>query len=436
MTMEFQNTIKEIKHSIEDNPERSFQEFNKFVVRHSLNKKLKLRALDLGFKLLSNDTVKESKLEMLNIINIVEKEYQEKFTQIEKEYKNRDIELNQPIQIKNEIVVQCKNVSKTLKSYETVLRDRIPYSNKFLNRSEFSLNNIDLKLKQGEITGVVGENSSGKTTLFRLITGELACDTGELTFPYLQKDKSKMDWFSIKQKIAYVPQHLPEWKGSLRDNLIYEASMRGVKAEDIEKDVEFIIYRLGLDGFIDKSWGILSGGYRLRFALAKALVWKPDLLVIDEPLAHLDIKAQETVLTDIRNLARSIQFPVAVIISSQHLVEIEKVADHLLFLERKDTAVASPSYYGRVKDYGKIRKTNLFLLETNQSLDDIKDALKELGQKYKEDFDLDYNSFEYIIKVPRICKSSEVIQTLLDHNIWISNFRDVSFSVMRKFKER
>ena len=200
---------------------------------------------------------------------------------------------------------------------------------KRFKRSSFHLEDINLDLYLGEITSVVGENGNGKTTLFRLVVGEISADEGHLEYPLLSLDENELDWFDIKKQIAYVPQDLPKWYGSLKSNIQYAAAIHGLKGTDNQREVDFIIRRLGLENHLTKRWKELSGGYKLRFALAKALVTKPKLLVIDEPLANLDFKAQQIILSDLRNLSRSLKHPVAILLSSQHLHEIESVTDNI-----------------------------------------------------------------------------------------------------------
>src|SRR5204863_8033249 len=126
-----------------------------------------------------------------------------------------------------------------------------------------------------------------------------------------------------------VPTDLPPWYGSLRSNLHYESAIHGIRGADNEREVDYIVERLGLTNELDRRWYELSGGYKLRFALARGLVWKPALLVLDEPLANLDFIAQQVVLKDLRHLTNSLRYPLSVFVSSQHVHEIEDVSDKL-----------------------------------------------------------------------------------------------------------
>ena len=117
----------------------------------------------------------------------------------------------------------------------------------------FTLHPLDLSLKLGEITAVVGENGHGKTTLLRIVAGDLLSSTGELKYPYLTLN-GKTDWYSIKQQTAYIPQALPWWRGLLLENLHFVASIHGFTRQDNEDIVNRIVTRLRLDEYRKATW--------------------------------------------------------------------------------------------------------------------------------------------------------------------------------------
>jgi ABC-2 type transport system ATP-binding protein len=198
----------------------------------------------------------------------------------------------------------------------------------------FNLQPITLSLALGNIMGIVGANANGKSTLIKIMVGELLPDSGKVHFPYFQNTMMlQQSWLSLKHKIAYIPQELPAWHGSLRENLHLEATLHGLTNEENKLRTTFILERLGLTDFIHRAWNELSGGYKLRFTLAKSLIWKPSLLVLDEPLANLDMASQMILLHDLKDLVSSQRFPLSIIITSQHIHEIEQVANELVVLE-------------------------------------------------------------------------------------------------------
>lgn len=296
---------------------------------------------------------------------------------------------------------------------------------KAFRKSEFSMENVSADFRLGEVTGVVGENGNGKTTLFRILTGELAQDSGALDYPYLEArfGLTASDWSAIKQYIAFIPQHLSKWHGSVRDNLHYELALHNIKGKMNEEEVEYIIYRLGLEEHQHKSWAQLSGGYRLRFALARALVWKPVFLVIDEPLANLDIKAQLVILNDFRDLANSYRYPLSVVISSQHLHEIEHVSDNIIFL--KDGKVI---YNGKTDDLGEGREENTFEFGCELPLEELEKRLG--GFEY---YSLEHTGLAYVLHTPLHISQMDLMQQFLSAGIEVSYFRNISKSTKRLF---
>ena len=259
------------------------------------------------------------------------------------------------IELPTAVVFECVGLSKTYR------------------RGDFTLKSVSLEVRYGEIVGIVGWNGNGKTTLFRLVVGELRPDAGVLQFPAIQPKGATVRWSRVRQEIAYVPQDLPPWYGSLRGNLHYEAAFHGVRGADNEREVDYIVERLGLTNELDKRWYELSGGYKLRFSLARALVWKPKLLVLDEPLANLDFIAQQIVLNDLRHLTDSLRYPLGVLVSSQHVHEIEEVSDKLLLL-----SAGEAKHFGAANTIGLERLVNRFELAGDVERDDLEAALKGL----------------------------------------------------------
>ena len=276
-------------------------------------------------------------------------------------------------------VQQAQNAIQQLNDYfreQELQKTRVFESmglGKTYKRSGFSLQDVNIQLRTGEITGVVGENGNGKTTLFRLIAGDLVHDKGELIYPFSPLDKSKrLDWINIKKRIAYVPQDIPNSYGSLRENLQFEAALHGIKGKENLREVDYMIQRLGLEDHMEKRWKELSGGYKLRFALAKALVWKPLLLIIDEPLANLDIKAQQVILKDLQDLANSFRFPMSILLSSQHLHEVEAISDNILFLKE-----GTVTFYGKTSEIGAARSYNTFELDCERGLGRYQSSIRK-----------------------------------------------------------
>ncbi len=287
----------------------------------------------------------------------------------------------------------------------------------------FKLGPIDFNLKLGELTGVVGENGNGKTTLLKIVAGLLNCDEGNFAYPYFQPDSNS--WYDIKHHVAYIPQRLNRWYGTLEENLKFAASTHGIRGRDNSEQVEFVIHRLGLTNFRNLTWGQLSSGYKLRFELAKMLVWRPTLLVLDEPLANLDLNAQQLFLQDLSYIAKSQQFPLGVILSSQQLHEIEHVSDNIIFLRN-----GHPLYNGMTQNFATERKENSF--EVAGSFD------RELLMKTLQNIEgirIEDSGTALIIHTPVTLSNDQLLQLLLTKKLSITYFRDISTSTKKLFNQ-
>lgn len=193
----------------------------------------------------------------------------------------------------------------------------------------FSLGPVDIRLRRGELLGLVGENGNGKTTLLRVLAGELRHDAGNIDYHLPQSSNP----YDLRSQLAYIPQRTPKWFGPLKDNLKFTLSSYGIKGAANEAYVLMYIARMGLWKYRHLDWNQLSSGYKMRFELARTFLRRPDILLLDEPLANLDVLAQQTILEDLKTLSDSLSSPMAVVLSSQQLYEVEKVSDKVLFLK-------------------------------------------------------------------------------------------------------
>ena len=285
---------------------------------------------------------------------------------------------------------------------------------------KFSLVDITCQVRDGEVLGVFGRNASGKSTLLRLIAGQLLADDGMLMFPAICGNTSRPSWFKVHQHVAYVPQELPHWHGRLRDNLHYEAAIRGVRGVDNQRAVDLMIERLDLSGEIDKRWSELSGGFRLRFALARALVWRPRLLLLDEPLANLDPVVKARVLDDLRRLANLTRHPLAVVIASQDCYDLEEISDRSLFLES-----GRVRYWGDPKHTGLGRAVNRYHVVGNLQIEDIRMACADLNG-----VDVRRIGGGFMLSSSLDVSAHSVMRCILAARLPVISFRDISNSVV------
>lgn len=211
----------------------------------------------------------------------------------------------------------------------------------------FELKPIQLSLRLGEITGVLGENGSGKSTLLKIIAGVSADSSKglnlnykftktkfDLKFSYLNRVYSDFRWFEIKKSISFIPEVFAKRGGKVLENLIFEGTKRGLFGKENLKLSNFYLDRLGLEEFKDNSCYTLSTGYKLRLELAIALMKQPKILVLDEPLAHLDIVSREQFLNDLKGISNNANPKFSVILSSHQIFDLEYFANQLIYLDK------------------------------------------------------------------------------------------------------
>lgn len=286
---------------------------------------------------------------------------------------------------------------------------------KTYSSGQFTLQPVSLSIHTGDIWGLVGENGQGKTTLLRCLAGQLLLDKGLIRY----SGQESPSFYQIKQTVAFIPQRIPRWYGALRENLLFSASLAGIQGAENCRVVDFFIERLGLGPYAHLGWNQISSGYRTRFELARVLLQRPQLLILDEPLANLDINAQQTILTDLRALCKSLRHPMGVILSSQQLHEVEKIADQVLFIRQGQCLV---------QDRGRPAPAATHLLELETSAD--RDTLIQVLAA--GDVTVQYNGGFYTISSAKL-EVAAMLALLVGAGIRLTYFRDITYSTKRFF---
>lgn len=284
--------------------------------------------------------------------------------------------------------------------------------------NRFSLGPVSVEINKGQVYGLVGENGNGKTTLLRILANEISFNDGSLNYSFNEKSKNEYD---LRTKLVYIPQRTEKWYGSLKDNLKFVLSNHGVLPEENETRTLMMVARLGLWNYKHLKWSELSSGYKMRFELARILLRKPEILLLDEPLANLDVLAQQVILEDLKSIANSVNHPIALILSSQQLYEVEKISDKVIFLKN-----------GKYKDNSETNGDNenqlIIEIDTAESRDKLLEFFK--------DFDLEklnFNGGVYVAYFSSETQFYEVISALGNAKAEIIYIRNISSSTRRFF---
>ena len=283
----------------------------------------------------------------------------------------------------------------------------------------FQLGPISLSIKKGQEYGLVGENGNGKTTLLRILARDLSYDSGVVKYYFTERPKNDYD---LRTKLIYIPQRTEKWYGSLKDNLKFTLSSYGIPAEENELRTLLMIARLGLWQYQHLDWNALSSGYKMRFELARTLLRQPEILLLDEPLGNLDVLAQQVILEDLKMIANSVNHPIALILSSQQLFEVEKISDKVIFLRN-----------GQYTDNAEATATEeamplIVEIDTTNTREELMAVFKAFALEK-----LNYNGGVYVAYFRPNTEYSAVLEALGKAKIDLTYIRNISASTRRFF---
>lgn len=208
-----------------------------------------------------------------------------------------------------------------------------------LARSDFALT-VHVALPTNGITVLFGPSGSGKTTVLRCVAG-LEHATGKValggdTWQDTEKSVFKPTW---QREIGYVFQEASLFEHmNVKQNLLFGLRRTG-RANDTQS-LDSALALLGIEHLLERSVASLSGGERQRVAIARALATRPKLLLLDEPLASLDVARRKEVLPWLERLHDELQTPMLYVTHS--VDELARLADHVVLLDRGKVLSCGP----------------------------------------------------------------------------------------------
>ena len=172
----------------------------------------------------------------------------------------------------------------------------------FKPENEYFLNQVSLEFQAGKLYTILGRTLSGKTSLLKTIAGLQPIDSGSITFE--GKDFGSIQVW--KRNVAMVYQQFINYPHlNVFDNIAFPLKQRKIKPPELVNKVSSAIRKVGLDGFEKRKIHELSGGQQQRVALARSLVKKAKILLLDEPLVNLDYKLREDLRDEFKNIFSS-----------------------------------------------------------------------------------------------------------------------------------
>lgn len=205
---------------------------------------------------------------------------------------------------------------------------------------KIALNDVNLKIEDGEFIGLIGHTGSGKSTLIQHLNALIAPTQGEILLDgeNIHADKSKLK--SVRQRIGLVFQY-PEhqlFEMTIYKDVAFGPTNMGLDEEEINRRVVDALNTVGISqDLYEKSPFELSGGQKRRVAIAGILAMKPKVLVLDEPTAGLDPRGRDEILNAIKEMHEKLG--ITVILVSHSMEDVARLVDRIIVMYKGEVAI-------------------------------------------------------------------------------------------------
>ena len=281
--------------------------------------------------------------------------------------------------------LEIKNVSKTFKEKTAV-------------------NNFSMELQMGECVGLIGPNGAGKSTLIKMISDIINPNTGEILLN--GKKISKM-----KGEIGYLPQYpnFFHWM-TAKETLMFMGKLSGLKKDLLVSLIPEILDKVGIKNEGNSKVGTFSGGMKQRLGIAQALLHKPSLIIMDEPVSALDPVGRREVL----NLIKEIKNDTTILLSTHILSDAEEICKRFVII-KDGTKIEDTT----ITNFLNHNSENKLIVEITAKDEGWIDLVKKLPY-VKE---VEVVGFKIKLKVENIeTNKSKLLKNALEHNVDIIKF--------------
>ena len=221
-------------------------------------------------------------------------------------------------------------------------------------KNKKAVNNINFKINENEIVGLLGPNGCGKTTTLGMILGLLKPTSGQVLINGKNIENNKI---SILHKMNFISPYieLPK-KLTVKQNLIVYGKLYNI--QNLNQRINFLSEKLRLGDLLDKITGELSSGQKNRVSLAKALINDPTVLLLDEPTAALDPETADFIRTFLEKYKE--EKKISVLLASHNMDEVKRLCNSVLMM-KDGNIVDSGTPENLIKKYGQKNLEEVFL---------------------------------------------------------------------------
>jgi len=203
------------------------------------------------------------------------------------------------------------------------------------------LRGVDAEIKSGEFFTIIGPSGQGKSTLLRLINMLDAPTSGRILFDGVDIHAEKKQAMEIRRRMGMVFQKPVAFNASVYENIASGLRYRGTEKGEIRETVESALEEISLPGYSERKARTLSGGEMQRVALARVMVTRPDLLLLDEPTANLDPVSTSKIEELLLHLHR--EYGTTIIMSTHDMLQGQRLADRIaVMMEGRFSQIGTP----------------------------------------------------------------------------------------------
>ncbi len=260
------------------------------------------------------------------------------------------------------------------------------------------LKDLNLNIRKGEIYALLGKNGSGKSTTIKILCNLLNSDSGTILFKDRPLDPQ------TKYEIGIAPQEISVYNNlTFNENLRFFGNLYGLHSENLKQRINELFDIFGLHQHANKRINELSGGWKRRINLAVALIHNPDLLILDEPTAGLDIEIRNELWTMIGELKKK---EISILLTTHLLEEAESLCDRIGILHN-----------GIIQAEGTLDELKKLVPAKKIALIETSDSEKLIGRIEQLDWEYRYFSQRLAILLPDDFSLSEILNRLGDISI-------------------
>ena len=292
-----------------------------------------------------------------------------------------------------ELAIQIKDLKK---SYQDV----------------FALKGVNVDIPKGEFFGLLGPNGAGKTTTINILTGLVFKDSGNcLVFG---KDTVN-DYRFTRSKIGIAAQELSvDWFFSIENLLFFQAGYYGINRIDAKQKINILLKKLGLDKKKNSKLRQLSGGMKRRFQIAKALVHDPDILILDEPTAGVDVELRHELWNYLRELHNNGK---TILLTTHYIEEAELLCDNVSIIDE-----------GKILKQGSPKSLTEDLGQSGITVQLTQEAIDKKLPMLDLDYSIEDSRIHFSVKNPELV-IPKIIQELTSKNIAIHSIKTETSSL-------